>query len=304
MFCPTGLQIRLRSDDIEAVVTEVGGGLRSLRAAGRDVIAGFLPDQLRPVYRGAVLAPWPNRVADGRYTWDGERHQLALNEPDRRNALHGLVAWASWTPTRVDDSSAVLTTRLRPQPGYPFQLDLTATYELDSTGLTWQLDAVNTGVEDAPYGASVHPYLIAGAGRVDDWTLTLPADRWLDVDPERLLPTRVRDVQDTPFDLRTGRPLRGAEVDHAFTQLTPGPDGRVHAVLRGADGTGVALEWRADGLPWVQVHTADRPEPELHRAALAIEPMTCPPNALQSGEDVVRLAPGGSHSVRWHIHPL
>jgi hypothetical protein len=118
-----------RRYDVEAVVTEVGGGLRSLRAAGRDLIAGFLPDQLRPVYGGAVLAPWPNRVADGRYTWDGQQHQLALNEPDRRNALHGLVAWAPWTPTRVDDSSAVLTTRLRPQPGYPFQLDLTATYD-------------------------------------------------------------------------------------------------------------------------------------------------------------------------------
>lgn len=304
MFCPTGLQLRLRADDIEAVVTEVGGGLRSLRAAGRDLIAGFPPDQLRPVYRGAVLAPWPNRVADGRYTWDGQAHQLPLNEPERRNALHGLIAWTAWTPTRVDDSSAVLTTRLRPQPGYPFQLDLTVTYELDPTGLTWQLDAVNTGVEDAPYGASVHPYLIAGPGRVDDWTLTLPADRWLDVDPERLLPVHVRDVQDTRFDFRTGRPLGEAEVDHAFTRLTPGRDGLVHAVLRAADGAGAVLEWRADDLPWVQIHTADRPEPELHRAALAIEPMTCPPNAFQSGEDVVRLAPGGSHSARWHIHPL
>jgi aldose 1-epimerase len=154
-------------------------------AAGRDLIAGFLPDQLRPVYRGAVLAPW--------------------------------------TPTRVDDSSAVLTTRPPPQPGYPFQLDLTATYELDSTGLAWQVDAVNTGVEDAPCGASVHPDLIAGAGRVDDWTLTLPADRWLDVDPERLLPTRVRDVQDTPFDLRTGRPLHGGRAGPRVHATDPRP---------------------------------------------------------------------------------
>jgi aldose 1-epimerase len=143
VFCPTGMQIRLCSDDMEAVVTEVGGGLRSLRAAGRDLIAGFPPDQLRPVYRGAVLAPWPNRIGDGRYTWDGREHQLPLNEPGRRSALHGLVAWAGWTPTRVDECSAALTTRVWPQPGYPFQLDLTVTYELNSTGLMWQLDAEN-----------------------------------------------------------------------------------------------------------------------------------------------------------------
>jgi aldose 1-epimerase len=114
--CPTGLQIRLPADDIEAVVTEVGGGLRSLRAAGRDRIAGLPPDQPRPVFRGAVRAPWPNRVADGSHTWDGREHQPPLDEPERRNALHGLIARAAWTPIRVDDSSAVLATRLRPQP--------------------------------------------------------------------------------------------------------------------------------------------------------------------------------------------
>ncbi len=168
MFCPTVMQIRLSADGAEAVVTEVGGGLRTLRVAGRDLVAGFSPGRLRPVYRGAVLAPWPNRVGGGRYTWDGHAHQLPLTEPDRGNALHGLVAWSAWTPIRADGCSAVLATRIPPQQGYPFQLDLTVTYELDSTGLTWQLDAVNTGVQDAPYGASVHPYLMAGAGRVDD----------------------------------------------------------------------------------------------------------------------------------------
>lgn len=304
MSRPTGTQIRLCAGDVEAVVTEVGGGLRRLRKAGRDLVAGFPADRLRPVYRGAVLAPWPNRVGGGTYTWDGREHRLPLTEPDRGNALHGLVAWSPWSPVRVDASSAVLTTRIRPQPGYPFQVDLTVTYEVASTGLTWRLDAVNTGVDDAPYGASVHPYLVAGAGRVDDWTLTLPADRWLAVDAGRLLPQRLHDVAGTPFDLRYPRSLRGVQIDHAFTRLGPGPDGLVRAELRAGDGGGVALEWSADELPWVQIHTADRPEPELHRSGLAVEPMTCPPNAFVSGEDVVRLRPGTGHSVRWAIRAL
>ena len=146
---------------------------------------------------------------------------------------------------------------------------------------------------------------MAGAGRVDDWTVTLPAERWLAVDADRLLPERVHDVAGTPFDLRRARSLRGAEIDHALTRLVPGPDGLVRAVLRaGEEGGGVVLEWCADDLPWVQVHTADRPEPELHRSGLAIEPMTCPPDAFTTGEDVVRLAPGGRHSARWVIRPL
>ncbi len=134
--------------------------------------------------------------------------------------------------------------------------------------------------------------------------MTLPAEQWLEVDDDKLLPLRVQDVQDTPFDFRAGRALRGACVDHAFTRLTPGEDGMVHAVLRGGDGSGVVLKWRAHDLPWVQVHTADRPEPELHRSALAVEPMTCPPDALQSGRDVVRLKPGASHLVQWRIRAL
>ncbi len=205
MFCPTGLQIPLRCGGLDAVVTEVGGGLRSLRADGRPLVGEFGAGELRPVYRGSVLAPWPNRVGDGRYTWDGSAHQLPLTEPDRHNALHGLVAWSAWNPLHVEEAAVVLGTRIRPGPGYPFQLDLTVTYTLDSDGLSWQLDATNTGSADAPYGASIHPYLVAGPGTVDDWTLTLPADAWLDVDADRLLPVALKDVRRDGFDLRAGR---------------------------------------------------------------------------------------------------
>lgn len=302
--CPTGMQFELRAGEAVAVVTEVGGGLRMLRVGGRDLVAGFAADRPRPVYRGAVLAPWPNRIGDGRYRWDGQEHQLPLTEPERGNALHGLACWISWTPTERNGDCVTLATRVWPQPGYPFQLDLEVSYRLEETGLSWRLEATNTGTEVAPYACSVHPYLVGGPGRVDDWELTLPADTWLDVDADRLLPRQTRPVEGTPFDFRGGRSLRGADVDHAFTGIAPGADGVARAAVAGPGGTGVILEWDPAILPWVQVHTADRPEPELNRAALAVEPMTAPPNALQSGQDVIALAPGESSSAWWRIRPL
>ena len=299
----SGEQYALASSGYTAAVTEVGATLRELRHDDRDLVAGFGADEMRPVYRGAVLAPWPNRVADGSYVFAGVRHQLPLNEPDRRNALHGLVAWASWTPVESDAAKVVLAHRLLPQDGYPFRLDLTMTYALGADGLSCQLAAVNAGDTDAPYGCAPHPYLIAGAGRVDDWSLELPAAEYLEVTPDRLLPVRVAPVDGTTYDFRERRQVGTTFLDHAFTGLAPGADGHTRARVRTGDGTGVELSW--DGsCPWVQVHTADRPEPELSRSSLAVEPMTCPPDAFNSRTDLVVLAPGDRHEARWTIAAL
>jgi aldose 1-epimerase len=301
---PTGRQFRLSAGSAEAVVTEIGGGLRSLRMDGRDLVAGFAADQLRPVYRGAVLAPWPNRVGAGWYAWDGHEHRLPLTEPDRGNALHGLLCWTPWLPTAQHDDLLSLTAKVWPQAGYPFEIDLTVTYQLETTGLIWRLDAYNSGAEAAPYGCSVHPYLVAGPGQVDDWSLAVPADEVLEVDRARLLPLALRQVEGTSFDFRSPQPLAGARIDHAYTRVRPDADGLARVAVRSTDGTGVAMEWDPHDLPWVQIHTADRPEPELNRVGLAVEPMTCPPNAFQTGDDVIRLEPGQTHSSWWRIRAL
>ncbi|SFP48925.1 aldose 1-epimerase [Geodermatophilus dictyosporus] len=302
---PTGEQVELRAGDVTAVVTEVGGGLRRLRLRDRDLVAGFGADAARPVFRGSVLAPWPNRVGDGRYRWAGREEQLPLTEPDRRTALHGLLCWTRWEVRDRSSDGVALGARVVPQPGYPHQLDVVVTYRVHGDGLSWRLAAENTGTTAAPYGCSVHPYLVAGPGRVDDWTLSLSAGEYLEVDDGRLLPVGRRPVDGTALDFRAGRtPLRGVTVDHAVTGVAPDPDGTARAEVRCADGSGVALEWDPERLPWVQLHTADRPEPELHRAGLAVEPMTCPPDAFRSGEDVVVLRPGDRHTAEWRIRAL
>lgn len=305
MITPSGQQYEISGAGYSAVVTQVGATLRLLRHEGRDLVVPWREDELCPLSRGALLAPWPNRIADGRYEFAGSPHQLAINEVERHTALHGRVSWQAWTRTPEDDGSAVvLTTRLWPSSGYPFLLDLTVRYWLDDDGLTCRLTARNAGNAPAPYGCAPHPYLVPGAGRVDDWTVELPADLVLEVDAERLLPTVppvTSPVVGTELDLRQPRPLAGLALDHAYTGLPAGP---VSATVRAAGGGGVQISWDAGVLPWVQVHTADRPEPDRHRVGLAVEPMTCPPDAFRSGVDLVVLEPGEDHAAQWAIRAV
>jgi aldose 1-epimerase len=299
----TGEQYELRAGSYAAIVTEGGARLRSLTFDGRPLVASFGADALPPVSRGAVLAPWPNRIADGRYSFAGQPHQLPINEPSRMTALHGLVAWAPWTLAQQSNDAATLRCRIWPTDGYPFLLDLEIAYLLTADGLTIRLSAVNAGDRNAPYGCSIHPYLVAGPGRIDEWTLRLPAHDYLDVDELRLLPVGVRPVEGTQFDFRTPTQIGARQIDHAMAGLEFDADGRCSAQLLHRDGRGVEMSWDS-GCRWVQLHTADRPEPELDRAGLAFEPMTCPPNAFASSEGLIELPPGESTTTSWVISAL
>ncbi|WP_053207368.1 aldose 1-epimerase family protein [Jiangella muralis] len=301
---PSGFQVELAHGGYTAVVTEVGATLRELRHHDHALVVPFGADEIRPNYRGAVLAPWPNRVTDGAYTFEGAQRQLPLTEPARGNALHGLAAWVRWEVTAQTTGTVELTHQLVPFTGYPHPLELRVRYALDDAGLHWTVAATNTGAGPAPYGTAPHPYLVAGDGHVDDWSLELPAAEYLAVTPDRLLPVGVEPVESAGFDFRTPRRLGDILLDHAFTALTPGADGVARAVVRAADGRGVVCSWNAAECPWVQIHTADRPGEAGNRIGLAVEPMTCPPDAFNSGTDLVILAPGQTHETTWTIAAL
>ncbi|MHA3702786.1 aldose 1-epimerase family protein [Jatrophihabitans sp. YIM 134969] len=294
---PNGTVTTITHGRYAATVTEVGGGLHSLTFDGRDLVVSWPLDTVCPNHRGSVLAPWPNRIADGHYSFEGAQQQLPINEVDRHNAIHGLV---SWLPFGVVDSGpdhVTVGARIWPQTGYPFLVDVAVHYRLDDDGLRWEITATNHGGSPAPYGASVHPYLVAGPGHVDDWTLLVPAGEVLEVDPDRLLPRGVAPVP-AELDFRTARAIGETRIDHAYTGLT----GR-RVEVRTADGSGVALEI-GDPEPWVQIHTADRPEPDRDRIGMAVEPMSCPPDAYNSGTDLVVLEPGASHTLALRIAAL
>ncbi|TDD99991.1 aldose 1-epimerase family protein [Jiangella asiatica] len=301
---PSGTQVELRHGDYTAVVTEAGATLRTLHHGQRPLVVGFDVDEIRPAHRGAVLAPWPNRIADGRYEFAGQARQLPLTEPDRRNALHGLVTWVRWDVVTESAAAVELAHRLVPQPYYPHPLDLRVHYQLDEAGLHWTVSATNTGNGPAPYGTAPHPYLVAGDGRVDEWSLELPATEYLEVTPDRLLPVGRAPVDGSAFDFRAARTIGDTFVDHAFTALSADDRGTAQVRVLAADGRGVACTWDAANCPWVQIHTADRPGEAGHRVGLAVEPMTCPPDAFNSGVDLVVMAPGETHRATWTISAL
>lgn len=295
---PSGEQFEIHAGDQAATIVEVGGGIRAFTVGGRDVLEPYPVDAASDGAHGSLLIPWPNRIADGRYRFDGIEHQLALSEPARQNAIHGLVRWRSWTCTTHEPDRVELGTRIHPMTGYPFLLDLRVVYSLDDAGLTVTTTATNAGDRACPYGVGQHPYLSPGAGSIDACRLQLDAATRHTTDEARQLPTGTEAVKGTAFDFRAPRRLGNQAIDHAFTDLARDDRGRAWVRLTGPDGRTAEL-WVDHLHPFIQLYTGDTLDPARRRTGLGAEPMTCPPNAFASGEHLVRLAPGGSHTTSW-----
>jgi aldose 1-epimerase len=274
--------------------------LRAYAAGQRELLDGYDVDAMSTSGRGQLLIPWPNRLQDGRYEFDGRRHQLALSEPEHGNAIHGLVRWTRWFVREREADRVLLEHVLHPQPGYPFSLALEVEYALAADGLSVRTTATNIGVDACPYGAGVHPYLTVGTPSVDAAILTSPGATVIRSD-DRGLPVGTDRVERTPFDFRRARAIAATTLDHAFTDLERGDDGLARVELRHPDGSGVVL-WVDEGYRYLMLFTGD-PLPDVRRRSLAVEPMTCPPNAFRTGESLVRLEPGETHTARWGLAP-
>ncbi|MEP7026141.1 MAG: aldose 1-epimerase family protein [Actinomycetota bacterium] len=295
----TGPQHEISAGDYHAIVTGLGAGLRQLTYRDQPVITGYGADELPPAGAGQLLAPWPNRIDGGRYTFAGQPYQLDLSEPAHGNAIHGLTRWAGWQADEQEPSRVRLRQLLYGRPGYPFCLDLSAEYEVGDDGLTVRITARNAGTRPGPYGTGNHPYLTAGPPSIDECELTLPAAQWLPSGPRGIPAGPARDVAGTDYDFRTARAIGSVSLDHAFTGLDRDSGGRAWARLRA--GAVTVSFWAGEGYSWLQVFTGDALPPAHRRRALAVEPMTCPPNAFVTGEDLITLGPGASDTHSWGI---
>jgi aldose 1-epimerase len=250
--------------------------------------------------RGQLLIPWPNRLEDGRYEFDGREHQLPLNEPANRNAIHGLVRWSNWTVGERSSARVVMEQTLRPQPGYPFTLALRVEYALAESGLSVRTTATNLGSDRCPYGSGAHPYLRLESPTVDSLTLRVPASTVL-LSDTRSLPAGTAPVDGTEFDFRQPRKIGATTLDNGYTDLERGADGRARVELTDPSGHALAL-WVDEHHPYVMIFSGD-PLPDVARRSLAVEPMTGPPNAFRSGESLVTIQPGASFTSEWGIEP-
>ena len=300
---PSGRQYVIMAGRHEAVVTQVGAGLRLCTLDGRPVLDGYQESERAPDGRGQVLAPFPNRIADGRYTFGGHTCQVALDEPERGNAIHGMVRWLDWAEVSFTEHDVVLACVLRPQPGYAWELSLQVGYHLAADGLTVASSVTNTGTDPAPFGMGFHPYLGLGAP-VDGLELLVPAATHSPVPADRDQRPVAVDVAGTPLDFRTGRAVGDTVLDTVFGDLTRGDDGRAVVHLTDPATTQGVRLWVDESFPYLMAYSADGVLPaERRRQSLAVEPMTCPPHAFRSGADVRTLAPGESWTGTWGLAP-
>jgi aldose 1-epimerase len=246
--------------------------------------------------KGGVLLPWPNRLRNGRWTWEGQDLQLDVVSPEQPNAMHGLVSFQPWSVLASADDSVTVGTLVEPRSGYPFRLAAAIDYALSADRLDVTVRVGNAGAQPAPFGLGLHPYLAVGAhedGDIGQAELTVPARTRMGVDEEGL-PTGAAE----PFDGVVGR-IGDRVLDDPLTDLVRDDDGWARVRLRGPAGAvelGVDRSW-----PWLQVFTGDTLPVGQRRRSIAVEPMTCPPNALADGADLVVLDRGASWSGSWRL---
>ncbi len=303
---PTGRQYELVHGAQRAVVVEIGAGLRGYGSDSVPFVDGYGVEQEPDGGRGQLLLPWPNRIAGATYRFAGEEFRLPVNEPRTGSAIHGLVRDKRWRLVDASSAAVTLTLDLAPKGGYPFRLGLTASYTLNDSGLTVSVSAVNDGDRSCPYGAGAHPYIrLAGGGPIDDALLHIPADATLQADA-RGIPTGLElPVDGTDFDFRNPRPIGPQILDTAFTRLAPDGKGVIRISLTDADGGHGAEVWMDGSHRYAMIYSGDTlADVTRRRRGLAIEAMTCAPDAFNSGAGLVVLQPREAHTSTWGIAQL
>jgi aldose 1-epimerase len=289
-----------------AVIVTMGAGLREYGTDLGALVDGYGRDQACDGSRGQLLVPWPNRIAGARYRFGGAEFLLPVNEPRTGSAIHGLARDLPWSLASASRADVTLTLELAPQQGYPFSLFLSVTYALAGDGLTVQLTATNRGEQPCPYGAGAHPYVrVAGCDLIDDVLLHIPADAVLESD-DRGIPTGAeRDVAGTAFDFRAPRPVGALVLDTAFTRPHADADGVTRITLTARDGSHGVAVWMDRSHHFAMIYSGDTlPDADRRRRGLAVEPMTCAPDAFNSGAGLIVLQPGEAHGSSWGIAPL
>jgi aldose 1-epimerase len=308
MRAPTGEQFELArshgKQQSRTIITEVAAGIRALSVGGVELVETFPASAVPPFGSGTVLVPWPNRIEDGVWLLDGEPQQLALTEPALHNALHGLLVSAPYRVTVQSQDSVTLVAPVYPQHGYPFQLHTTVRYDLLDDGLRVTHGFRNVGEARAPVAVGTHPFFKIGGVPTEDLVLTLDAGTRFETDA-RLNPVREVPVDGTEYDLRGGRRVGELSLDDAFGAVTV-VDGVSRHRLTAPDGRFVEL-WQDEAFGFVQVFTTrafpvmDGSGSAAEGFAIAIEPMTAPPNAFNTGQGVRWLEPDEAWSVSWGV---
>jgi aldose 1-epimerase len=299
----TGRQFELRRGAATARVGEVAAVLREFSIDGVHFTETWDDSVVPPMGCGIVLVPWPNRIADGRWTDQGKWQQLDLTDVSHGHAIHGLLRNTAYGVADRRAEALTLTATIYPQHGYPFTIDTAITYALTDSGLAVTHRLTNVGAEAAPFGVGAHPYLRVGLHPVGDLLITVSGTEYSRVD-ERLIPVAIEPVDGTANDLRGGVRLAELDADVALTGFARN-GGLIEHRLDAPDGTGLVL-WTDPAFGWAQVFSPSifpGPGKPGRRKAVAVEPMTCAVDAFNSGVGLRRLEPGETWTASWGLRP-
>ena len=250
-----------------------------------------------------ILFPFPGRLRDGAFTFDGERFILPLNDSTKQHAIHGFTLRNRWRVTGFsaegDHASVTGEFNLRQDlPDaltlWPADFSLKVTYTLFRARLRVDSWVENLGPGPLPFGLGYHPYFRlpgTAVGDIAKHVLSVNVEElWESVD---LLPTGARLPIPAGIDFRKPRSIASAELDHVFS--VPGTDtesgGGPHSVaeLSHPDSPGrlrILADTSFRSLVLFTPH---------HRQAVAIEPYT-------SSADAANLAARGIDSG-WRVIP-
>lgn len=293
-----------------AVVSPWGASLRRylfIDADGReiDIAWGYSGGSEKRGGQGDILIPFPGRIGNGRYSFDGRTFQLECNDKEGPNAIHGFVRSLPWHIQESHPNSVAFGVRLDAttyaERGYPFSLRILVTYELNTQGLGCRFSVTNVGHKPAPVGVGFHPYFTVGTGIIDEAEAQIPGTGFLEFN-QRLVPTgTIYPVQDTPWDYRRFRPIAQQRFNHCYVNLERDTEGVAMAALRHVPSNRTITMTMDAAFSSVVVYTGDAIA-DAPRVALAIEPMTCASDAFNHPEwGLKRLAPDETFSGCWGV---
>jgi aldose 1-epimerase len=301
-------EITLTHDDLTLVVSPYGASLRGLSrevdGEPHPIVTGYSGAKNKVGGQGDVLIPFPGRVREGRYTFEGQEHQMVKNDSEAPNAIHGFLRKIVWDTLDRSESAVTFSTTFdsRAHEGYPFALRAQVTYRVTAQGMHCAFDIENLSAGDAPVAAGFHPYFTVGSDLIDLDTLHVPFQSTLEYN-ENLVPTgTVLPVEGTSFDFRHPHPIGDTVFNTCFLNPLRDTDGLLRISLSDP-ATGRAVTVALDrAFDYVVLYSGD-PLPDTHRRrALAIEPMTCGSDAFNHPEwGLVSLGPDESLSGSWEV---
>ncbi len=297
---PSGEQIAIAHGDQRAVITEVGATLRTYVKGGLSVIEGFAGEEVPTGARGQVLYPWPNRIGDGEWSFSDRKASPTIDDVVHATAIHGLVRWRPFRIDAVNQNRCVLSLFLHPTPDYPFLSEISVAYHLGALGLTVTTTVTNRDEVPIPFGVGFHPYLAVTTPTIEGAQLEVPARAYVALNDRQLPTGEILPVNGHQLDFTQRKSVSGHELDVTFTELVRDDSGMATTVL--VDANGGEIELSVDrNFPYLQIYTGDHLERGRRRTSVAVEPMTCPPDGLRSGKDIVVLEPGQHWAGSWRL---